>query len=60
MRRIVEGHPGHDTMFYNVMRSAMAAGITSKTSWRSERLLQARAVKAARYCDSIFAVAITR
>ena len=26
MRRIVEGHPGHDTMFYNVMRTAMAAG----------------------------------
>jgi hypothetical protein len=26
MRRIVEGHPGHDTMFYNVMRTAMAQG----------------------------------
>ena len=26
MRRIVEGHPGHDTMLYNVMRSAIAAG----------------------------------
>src|SRR6185437_5305884 len=24
MRRIVEGHPGHDTMFYNVMRAAIA------------------------------------
>src|SRR4029079_9328901 len=23
MRRIVEGHPGHDTMFYNVMRAAI-------------------------------------
>ncbi|HSV13731.1 MAG TPA: hypothetical protein VLI90_05690, partial [Tepidisphaeraceae bacterium] len=26
MRRIVEGHGGHDTMFYNVMRSALASG----------------------------------
>src|SRR3954469_21806052 len=26
MRRIVEGHPGHDTMFYNVMRIAITQG----------------------------------
>src|SRR4051794_15956070 len=26
MRRIVEGLPGHDTMFYNVMRTAVAQG----------------------------------
>ena len=23
MRRVVEGNPGHDTMFYNVMRTAI-------------------------------------
>jgi hypothetical protein len=44
MRRIVEGHPGHDTMFYNVMRAAMAAGhYVRGRLWRSVRLLQARA-----------------
>ena len=32
MRRIVEGHPGHDTMFYNVMRVGHGRrGIMSKT-----------------------------
>ena len=44
MRRIVEGHPGHDTMFYNVMRTAMAQGhYVEDVFGEPERLLQARA-----------------
>ena len=58
MRRIVEGHPGHDTMFYNVMRGGHGCrGITSKTSSaiRTDYYKHAL-VKAARFCDGIFAV----
>ena len=57
MRRIVEHSPGHDTMFYNVMRSAIAAGhyvdevFGDQSSYYKHAL-----VKAARYCDGIFAV----
>src|SRR5688572_12772023 len=57
MRRIVEGHPGHDTMFYNVMRAAMAAGhyvedvFGSQTDYYKHAL-----IKATRFCDNIFAV----
>ena len=44
MRRIVEGHPGHDTMFYNVMRTAMAQGHYVEDVFGDQsRLLQARA-----------------
>jgi len=57
MRRIVEGHPGHDTMFYNVMRSAMAAGHYVEDVFGDQSGYYKHAlVKAARYCDSIFAV----
>ncbi|CAA9399609.1 MAG: hypothetical protein AVDCRST_MAG64-1631, partial [uncultured Phycisphaerae bacterium] len=57
MRRIVEGHPGHDTMFYNVMRAAMAQGhyvedVFGDQSDYYKHVL----VKAAKYCDNIFAV----
>src|SRR5918993_2257294 len=57
MRRIVEGHPGHDTMFYNVMRAAIAEGhyvedvFGDQTGYYKHVL-----VKAARFCDNIFAV----
>jgi hypothetical protein len=57
MRRIVEGHAGHDTMFYNVMRSAIAEGhyvedVFGDQSGYYKHVL----VKAARFCDNIFAV----
>ena len=32
MRRIVEGHPGHDTMFYNVMRTTCLVTSPASTS----------------------------
>ena len=51
MRRIVEGHPGHDTMFYNVMRAAMRRGTTRGRVRRPERLLQARPDQARGSCE---------
>jgi len=57
MRRIVEGHPGHDTMFYNVLRSAMAEGHFVEDVFGDQSGYYKHAlVKAARYCDSVFAV----
>jgi hypothetical protein len=57
MRRIVEGHPGHDTMFYNVMRAAMLQGHYVEDVFGDQSGYYKHAlVKAARYCDNIFAV----
>jgi hypothetical protein len=57
MRRIVEGHPGHDTMFYNVLRTAMAAGHFVEDVFGDQSgYYKHSLVKAARYCDGIFAV----
>src|SRR4051794_41047118 len=57
MRRIVEGHPGHDTMFYNVLRSAMAAGhFVEDVFGDQSNYYKHSLVKAARFCDGIFAV----
>src|SRR5215213_8323717 len=57
MRRIVEGHPGHDTMFYNVMRAAMAAGHYVEDVFGDQGGYYKHAlIKATRFCDNIFAV----
>src|SRR5205085_3576119 len=57
MRRIVEGHQGHDTMFYNVMRSAMAEGHFVDDVFGDQNGYYKHAlVRAARFCDTIFAV----
>jgi hypothetical protein len=57
MRRIVESHQGHDTMFYPVLRSAMAAGHYVEDVFGDQSGYYKHAlVKAARYCDNIFAV----
>jgi hypothetical protein len=57
MRRIVEGHPGHDTMFYNVLRTAMAAGhFVEDVFGDQSNYYKHSLVKAARFCDAIFAV----
>src|SRR5688572_18247262 len=57
MRRIVEGHPGHDTMFYNVMRSAIAEGhFVDDVFGNQDGYYKHALVKAARFCDNIFAV----
>ncbi|HEY8666465.1 MAG TPA: hypothetical protein VIL86_07365, partial [Tepidisphaeraceae bacterium] len=57
MRRIVEAHPGHDTMFYNVMRSAIAQGHYVEDVFGDQSgYYKHSLVKAAKYCDGIFAV----
>ncbi len=57
MRRIVEGHGGHDTMFYNVMRTAMAEGHYVDEAFGDQHGYYKHAlVRAARFCDNIFAV----
>lgn len=57
MRRLVEGHPGHDTMFYNVMRQAVAAGhYVDEVFGSQDDYYKHPLVKAAKHCDGIFAV----
>jgi hypothetical protein len=57
MRRIVEGHEGHDTMFYNVMRAAMARGHYVDEAFGDQGGYYKHAlIKATRFCDNIFAV----
>jgi hypothetical protein len=57
MRRIVEHHPGHDTMFYNVMRSAMSQGHhVGEVFGDQNGFYKDALVKASRFCDGIFAV----
>jgi len=57
MRRIVEGHPGHDTMFYNVMRAAMAAGHYVEDVFGDQSgYYKHSLIKASRFLDQIFAV----
>jgi hypothetical protein len=57
MRRIVEHHAGHDTVFYNVMRSAMAQGQYVDDAFGDQSgFYKHSLVKASRFCDVIFAV----
>jgi len=57
MRRLVEGHPGHDTMFYNVMRTAIAEGHYVEDVFGDQSGFYKHAlVKATRFLDSVFAV----
>lgn len=57
MRRLVEGKPGHDTMFYNVMNVAMAQGhyVDDVFGDQSDYYKHAL-IRSARFCDNIFAV----
>jgi hypothetical protein len=57
MRRIVEHHQGHDTMFYNVMRAAISQGHYLEDVFGDQSgYYKYSLVKAARFCDGIFAV----
>jgi len=57
MRRIVEGHPGHDTMFYNVLREAMAKGkFVEDVFGLQAPFFKHALVSAARFCDGVLAV----
>jgi len=57
MRRIVEKHPGHDTMFYNVMKKAHEKGLSVNEVFGDQsRFFKHVLVDAARHCDNILAV----
>jgi hypothetical protein len=57
MRRIVEGHSGHDTMFYNVMRAAMAEGHFVEDVFGDQGdYYKHGLLKTTRFFDEIFAV----
>jgi hypothetical protein len=57
MRRIVEEHPGHDTMFYNVLEKAVAEGrYVDDVFGNQNGFYKHPLVSAARFCDNIFAV----
>jgi hypothetical protein len=57
MRRIVEEHSGHDTMFYNVLDKAKAKGQFVEDVFGSQRgFYKHPLVEASRFCDNIFAV----
>jgi len=57
MRRIVEGHAGHDTMFYNVLREAMAKGKFVEDVFGIQAPFFKHAlVSASRFCDAVLCV----
>jgi hypothetical protein len=57
MRRIVEKHSGHDTMFYNTMKRARELGLgVSEVFGDQSHFFKYALVDASRYCDNILAV----
>lgn len=57
MRSIVEKHPGHDTMFYNVIRRAHEEGLyVNEVFGDQSHFFKYTLVDAARHCDNILAV----
>jgi len=57
MRHIVEEHPGHDTMFYNVIKQAHGEGLcVSEVFGDQSTYFKHCLVEASKYCDRIFAV----
>jgi glycosyltransferase involved in cell wall biosynthesis len=57
MRRIVEKHPGHDTMFYNVIERADKNKLyVSEVFGDQSSFFKHALVEASKYCDRIYAV----
>jgi len=58
VRPIIESHPGHDTMFYNVLQRALTRGqyLEDVFGDQSTYFKHALIRPAAAYCDNIFAV----
>ncbi|MFQ6049377.1 MAG: hypothetical protein ACE5K7_08435, partial [Phycisphaerae bacterium] len=57
VRKIVEEHPGHDTMFYNVLEAARAEGRYIQDVFGSQGdYFKFALVEASQYCDNILAV----
>ena len=57
MRRLVEEHPGHDTMFYNVIKQAQNDGLYVNDIFGDQNcFFKHPLVEAAKHCDAICAV----
>jgi len=57
MRRIVEEHHGHDTMFYNVIKQAYNDGLCVNEVFGDQNsYFKHTLVEASKYCDHIYAV----
>lgn len=57
IRKIVEDNPGHDTMFYNVLRQARREGLYLADVFGSQdHYFKHPLIQAARHCDNILAV----
>jgi glycogen synthase len=57
MRRIVEEHPGHDTMFYNVIKKAHQDKLYVNDVFGDQNTyFKHSLVEASKYCDGIYAV----
>jgi glycogen synthase len=57
IRRIVEEHPGHDVMFYNVVRRARESKqCVDEVFGDQSSYFKHPLVQASRYCDNIYAV----
>ncbi len=57
MRRIVENHPGHDTMFYNTMKLAHEKKLyVNEVFGDQSSYFKHALVEASKYCDAICAV----
>ena len=57
MRRIVEEHSGHDTMFYNVMKQAHSDGLYVNDLFGDQSdYFKHSLVDASKHCDQIYAV----
>jgi hypothetical protein len=57
IRKIVEDHPGHDTMFYNALRAAHRGELSVDDVFGDQRHYFKQAlVSASRFCDNILAV----
>jgi hypothetical protein len=57
IRRIVEGHPGHDMMFYNVMKQAQGSQLyVNEVFGDQSSYFKHPLVDAAKYCDAVCAV----
>jgi len=56
-RRIVEDHPGHDTMFYNVLAEARQQGLFIEDVFGPlDRIMRHALISRAHLCDGIIAV----
>jgi hypothetical protein len=57
MRRIVEEHPGHDTMFYNVIKQAHEDKVyVNEVFGNQDSYFKHPLIEASKYCDRICAV----